>query len=65
MDAIVRTRAIGGSLSVTIPKEIVREESLKPGEAVKIKVEKLKKDWFGCLRGLKPFTEDDELMTHD
>ena len=65
MKAIVRTRTVGGSLSVTIPREIVKEESIKPGEAIKINVEKVKKDWFGCLRGMSSFTEADELMAHD
>ena len=65
MEAIVRTRAIGGSLVVTIPKNLVKEESIKEGETVKINIEKVKKDWFGCLKGLKSFTEDDELKVHD
>ena len=49
---------------VTIPKEIVREEGLREGEAVKILVEKVKKDYFGILKGMRPFSKEDEIDTH-
>ncbi len=65
MKAYVRTRAVGGSLIVTIPKEIVREETLRPGELIEIDVEKVKKDWFGALKGIGKFTKEDELKTHE
>ena len=50
---------------ITIPKDIVIEESIKEGEVIKITVEKIKKDWFGCLKGIGSFTKDDEMKTHD
>lgn len=61
MKTLTRTRAIGGSLIVTIPKEIVREENIREGELVEVEVEKVKKSGFGLLRGMRPFTEEDEL----
>ena len=61
MKTLTRTRAIGGSLVITIPKEIVREESLGEGELVEVEVEKVRKDFFGALKGIGPFTEEDEL----
>ena len=61
MQSLTRTRSIGGSLVVTVPKEIVREESLREGELVRIEVEKVKRDFFGSLKGVGPFTEDDRL----
>jgi len=64
MKTLTRTRAIGGSLVVTIPKEIVREEFLKEGELVEIEVKKTKKDFFGALKGIGSFTKEDELMGH-
>ena len=64
METIARTLKIGGSLIVTIPKEIVREEGLREGEAVKILVEKVKKDYFGILKGMRPFSKEDEIDTH-
>lgn len=65
MRAVARARKIGGSLVVTIPKEIVKEESIQEGEAVEIEVEKIKKDFFGALKGIGKFTEEDELDTHE
>ena len=61
METISRIRAVGGSLMVTIPKEIVREESLQDGQLVKIDVKKVGKSGFGLLKGIGPFTKDDEL----
>lgn len=64
METITRTRKVGGSLVVTLPKEIVKEEGLREGEAVKIQVEKVKKDYFGALKGMRSFTKEDEFDTH-
>ena len=36
-EAIVRARKLGGSLVLTIPNDIVKEEGIKEGEAVKVK----------------------------
>jgi len=63
METLTRTRAIGGSLVVTIPKEIVDEASLKEGELIKIKVEKIKKSGFGLFKGIGKFSKEDELDT--
>lgn len=62
MKILTRTRAIGGSLMVTIPNEIVKEESLQEGELVEIDLEKIKKSGFGMYKGkLGRFTQKDEL----
>ena len=63
MKILTRTRPIGGSLVVTIPKEIIREESIQAGELIEIEVEKVKKDFFGALKGIGSFTKADELDT--
>lgn len=60
MNGITRTRTIGGSLIVTIPKEIVREENLKENEMVEIVVKKKKRDFFGALKGIGSFTKEDK-----
>ena len=65
METVVRTRKVGGSLIVTLPKEIVDEEGIKEGELVKMKVEKIKKDGFGVFKELSPFKKEDKLDTHD
>ena len=64
MKTIARTRKIGGSLVVTLPKEIVKEEAINEGELVEIEVEKAKKSGFGILRGMRSFTKEDELDSH-
>lgn len=65
MKSITRTRQVGGSLIVTIPKEIVREEDLREGELVQIDIEKVAKSGFGALRGIRSFTSSDEMKTHE
>ncbi|MBI2584081.1 MAG: AbrB/MazE/SpoVT family DNA-binding domain-containing protein [Candidatus Aenigmarchaeota archaeon] len=65
MKTLVRTRALGGSLVVTVPKEIVKEEGIRPGELVEIEVEKVRKSFFGAAKGVGPFTEEDEMKAHD
>jgi len=59
MKALTRTRSVGGSLIVTIPKEIVKEESLRENELVEIKVQKVRKSGFGLLKGIGKFTDKD------
>ncbi len=61
METLTRVRAVGGSLIVTIPKEIVREMSVKEGELVKVKLEKVKIDGFGLLKGIEKFTRKDRM----
>jgi len=59
MKTLTRTREVGGSLIVTIPKEIVKEESLNKDELVEIEVKKLKKSGFGALKGIGKFSDRD------
>ena len=62
MKSLARIRKIGGSLMVRIPKEIVREESLVEGELVEVNVDKVIKSGFGILKGMRSFTQKDELI---
>lgn len=59
METITKTRGIGGSLVVTIPSEVVKLEDLKEGEYVEIKVKKIKRDYFGTLKGIGHYTRKD------
>lgn len=61
MKSLARTKKIGGSLMIRIPKEIVKEESIVEGELLEVSVEKVKISGFGILKGMRPFTEEDEL----
>lgn len=65
METVARARAVGGSLVITIPKEIVDEEDIHEGELLKIDFKKAKKSGFGIFKGTAPFTTEDELDTHD
>ena len=56
-----RIRALGGSLAVTIPVEIVRRENLREDEIVEITIKKQKKDFFGALKGISKFTREDRM----
>ena len=64
-ECLARTRKVGGSLVVTLPKELVETEKIKEGEIIEIKVKKLRKKGFGILKGVGPFTAQDELKTHE
>ena len=55
--AIVRTRKIGGSLVVRIPKELVEQEGVGEGELVELEVQKARRDWFGAFPTVSPFRE--------
>lgn len=56
---ISKVRSIGGSLVVTIPREIVKSKSITEGELIKLTIEKPKKDFFGALKGIGSFTRKD------
>jgi hypothetical protein len=64
-ECLAKTRKVGGSLVVTLPKELVESEKIREGEVVEIRVKKLRKDGFGILRGVGPFTFEDELTSHE
>lgn len=59
MAAITRIRVLGGSLAVTIPVELVRQQELHEDEVVEIILKKQRKDYFGALKGVGKFTEKD------
>ncbi len=62
MATITRIRALGGSLAVTIPVEIVRAQGLKEDEVVEIKIKKHKKDYFGAFKGIGPYKREEDRM---
>lgn len=47
-----------------MPKELVESEKIREGEVVEIRVKKMRKDGFGVLKGVGPFTAEDELTAH-
>jgi len=63
--ALVKTRKVGGSLVVTLPKELVESEKIKEGEILEVTVKKVRKDGFGVFRDMRSFTVSDELAAHE
>jgi bifunctional DNA-binding transcriptional regulator/antitoxin component of YhaV-PrlF toxin-antitoxin module len=62
---VSRAVSVGGSLMVTIPKQIAEMLNIHPNESLELEVRKLKKSGFGLYAGIKSFTKDDELDIHD
>jgi antitoxin component of MazEF toxin-antitoxin module len=58
---LTKTRKVGGSIVVTLPKEVVDLQQIKENEYVEITVKKCRKDGFGILKGMAFFTVEDEL----
>ena len=63
--SLVKARKVGGSLVVSLPKELVESKKIKEGEIVLITIQKVRKDGFGILKNLSPFTAKDELDAHE
>ena len=60
---LTKTRKVGGSIVVTLPKQLVQTQKIKENEFVEITVKKCRKDGFGIFKGMSPFTVEDELKT--
>jgi len=55
---VTKTKKIGGSIMVRIPKEVVEMLSLGPEEFVEIKVGRIRKSGFGMAKGIGPFKHE-------
>ena len=59
---VSKVRPVGTSLGIIIPKEIVREERLKPGKEVRLSIVhrnfKLLDGLMGTMKGAKSFERD-------
>jgi hypothetical protein len=44
---------------------LVESQKIKEGEVIEVTVRKFRKEGFGVLKGIKPFTAEDELNTRD
>ncbi len=65
VSVVVKAKKVGGSIMVRVPKEIVEQQDIKPGELVEVQIRKARKDGFGMFPHLPPFTREDELDTHE
>lgn len=62
---VAKARKIGGSLMVTIPKEVVEQEDIREGQLVELEVRKARRSFFGASPGVGPFTREDRMRDHD
>ena len=60
MKTLAKTRSVGGSLVVTIPKEVVEEEGLIENQTIRINIEKVEKSGFGMFKGIGSFKKEDK-----
>lgn len=58
MRAVARAKKIGGSIMITIPKEIVKEENIKEGELINVDIFRSRKSYFGILKGIGPYKRE-------
>ena len=58
MKTVTRARKIGGSIVVTIPKEIVKEENIREGQIVEVEIKKVIKSGFGIAKGIGPYKHE-------
>lgn len=65
MRVFARARKVGGSLVVTLPAEVVKEKRIAEGELLELDIGKARESGFGILKGIGPFTEEDEFDSHD
>ncbi len=49
-EGLAKTGKVGGSLVITLPKELVESQKIKDGEIIEITVKKLRKDDCGALK---------------
>ncbi len=65
MRMLSKTKKIGGSIMVRIPKDLAEAEGITENQTVEIEVRKARISGFGILKGMGSFTKKDELNTHD
>lgn len=57
--SIGKLRRIGGSFTVTIPINVIRENNLNEDELVEIKIRKKRINGFGILKEISSFSRED------
>jgi len=62
VQVLQKTKKIGGSIMVRIPKEVVELEHIEEGEFIQIDIQKPRKDWFGAFPQLKPWNKETDRM---
>ncbi len=65
MKAVSTIRKVGGSLMISLPKEMVKTEGFLAGQQVEIEVRRVRKSFFGITPGIGPFTHEDRMQDRD
>lgn len=60
-ETIQYVRKVGGSLMVTIPKEVAELENVHSGEMVRVEIKKVPTDLFGVFPGLSSLRKEDKV----
>ncbi len=60
MEVLTKTKKVGGSLMITIPKAVVEQEQLKENQTVTIEIKRTKVSGFGIRKGIAPFSKEDK-----
>ncbi|MBM5805630.1 MAG: AbrB/MazE/SpoVT family DNA-binding domain-containing protein [Candidatus Verstraetearchaeota archaeon] len=63
--SLAKVRKVGGSLVVTLPKELVESKKIREGEIVNVDIRKVRMDGFGIFKGMSSFTAGDEMKAHE
>jgi antitoxin component of MazEF toxin-antitoxin module len=58
---LAKTRKVGGSIVVTLPKELVETQNIKENQCVEITVKKCRKNGFGIFKGMSSFKTEEEM----
>ena len=61
MSFVSKAISVGGSIMVTVPRQLVELLNLHPNEQIEVEVKKVKTSGFGLFRGIGKFTREDEL----
>ncbi len=65
VSCLTKTRKVGGSIIVTLPKEFVETQKIKENEFVEVTVKKCRKNGFGVFKNMSPFGVEDELKSFE
>lgn len=62
MKMLTRMKRIGGSLMVTVPANVVKQENFQEDDLVEITVKKRKIEGFGILKGIGSYNREEDRM---
>lgn len=65
VELIQRAKRVGGSIMVRIPKDAVELEQIADGDLIRFEPKKVRRDVFGSLPDVGPFTQEDKFDARD